>query len=109
MLSKDLVPIPASLEKGNFNTGWGHGIKASVTQATNGDRGFSYLATSYGSASFIDSTTNFTAQNTPISNIVINSSGTITMHLSKFRLTTAEQNLTTIYMRISTGVPSFNK
>ena len=97
---------PASWRRVQFNTNWSHGIKASVTQATNGDRGFSYLANSYGSASYIESSTNFTAQNTPISNIVINSSGTITMHLSKFRLTTAERNLNTIYMRISTGVPT---
>ena len=100
------IRVPASWERVNFLTDWAHGIKASVTQATNGDRGFSYLANSFGSASYIESTTNFTAQNTPISNIVINSSGTITIHINKFGLTRSNQNLTTIYMRISIGVPT---
>ena len=99
------IPVPASWRRVIVNTNWGHGIKASVTQASNGDRGFSYLA-SYGSASFIDGTTNFNAQNTPISNIFINSSGTITTYIRKSTLTTEEQNLNTIYMRISTGVPT---
>ena len=98
--------VPSSWRRVNFNTAWGHGIKASVTQATNGDRGFSYLTPAYGSASYIDGTTNFTAQNTFISDIFINNSGTITVHIIKNRLSTADRNLNTIYMRISTGVPT---
>ena len=90
-------------------TSWGHGIRATTSQNTDGNRrGFSFMrGNAFGtSIGYIDTTRNFNIFNTPISRIFISSTGSYTVHISKGRLTTALQNLNTIYMRISTGVPT---
>ena len=99
--------VPASWRRVIQLTEWGHGIKATVAEDSSGNRGFSIIAsTPYGGLTQVDNSRSLFYWNSPIGRIIYQSNNNISVYILKSRLTTEQQALSTIYMRVYNSAPS---